>query len=441
MIDTYVEFIIFLDNLYFKKYKKLIILDEIWKRRNSISEFLIYLESTGLLSSKENREWLKNYGIERKANLEIEIEKFINAKNNLALECYQLNNTIDFLSRSNREIHHKKELFYSFDLLSKWMNEYGLKVREKLDIVLKIFKMNSIALEHRTFRECELVNGTKIETFGDIKDVCRIMKLMNNGEVKKIEKKNVKEWTKEEKNTMNQVKKMDETYYRSYQKCILVSNIIINKYLIKENSFNKVDIKFLKLYLGYTDIDKSVINYFLEKLNKELNEREKKEVLKNSDKAKDPKFAEIKGEKKYLNDKEYKILKREVDFYFKKVQNQEELDLNYEQILSIARNFLAVGYGIDDAMFFAKYANIIEKEKKENTLADYVSMYEKLLFYKNMGVDIFDELNDMKECIENMMICDNKSYITWKNILEETMEQVREKLKYKDEYERQLLKK
>ena len=334
-----------------------------------------------------------------------------------------------FFLLTDEDIPENNQIFLDFETLSKELLKSNLRRKEKIDVLMVAVETN-----------CKILKQFDYENSGAflIEESQYICQLFNFDDIKggfNEELLGVEFFN----DLLDEV--LNDRFKKDFKECYDTFFRIKEIYSKGISNMTEEDISYvideLKKY-GTTD---ELIEIFKWVWNEKKKKQEKVVQIKPEDSQKEIKLVSNNKEdsKKVLTDKEYKEMVSEVKSTVEEIKNKT-CNLSYEEIIEFGKKLLLTGYCDEyNAMTLMKEAGMKEKEVKENPVLDYISMYNKLRFYEHKEF-IYEELENIEECIKSMMICSDEDYTAYKEMIEEEMLKIREKLFYKDEYERNLIK-
>ena len=340
-----------------------------------------------------------------------------------------------FLLLKDEDIPETDQVYIDFETLSVELEKSNLKRKEKVEVLMQAVKTNCNILKQYDYDKSFAV------VLSENPYACQLLKLSQLLKSSDI---------------------LGKLLYGNEYIDDISDKILDNEY--RNNFKNNYD-NFLGIYERYSkaieNMTEEDIDFVIQKLKEygtidELietfkwvwnNRRKKSENLKevnssNNESNKTRKSITSKNiSKNYINEKEYKKCIKEIKDIVRSIKD-ETCDLSYEEIIEFGKKLMLTGYCDEqNAILLMNQAGLKEKEAKENPVLDYISMYNKLCFYEHKEF-IYDELKNIKDCLLEMMIPnDEEDYTIYKKMIEEEMVKIREKLFYKDEYERNLIRK
>ncbi|MBE6161677.1 MAG: hypothetical protein E7158_05630 [Firmicutes bacterium] len=365
-----------------------------------------------------------------------DFKKILNSVETIPEKILQYKSIIEFLESSDEELVEASKLFFSFEPIIELKN-VSFKEKELYEIFNEVMKKNKMILD-KSKKKVVLLNENNCRILGNFKYVKKILNEYSIEELEEMLKKAKVELQYEELQTVKNIERMFDSIKTHVE--IIKDFFPLQENLKSEDKNNNETVKEIIEFLGMPG---KFADYYIFKYKedlKNLSNEERKEVTKKIIIEPKEKVEKSKQEKKILTDQEYKKMIKEIKDTVKSLKD-ETCDLSYEEIIELGKKLILTGYCDEqNAIVLMNQAGLKEKELKENPVLDYISMYDKLCFYENKEF-IYEELENIRECIQSMMICSDEDYIIYKEMIEEEMIKIREKLFYKDEYERNLIRK
>lgn len=388
-------------------------------------------ENSIALSKLQNEEnFMPVQGQEVGAAEKKEYKKAINAS--LELENQLLYDTIAFLKQDQTLLKEKKCVYVTFNLLVEELKFLNLKKSEIKATLFHIMKRN-IAIS--TFAKADAnVNYTLIMTYDfrtlTLPELRKYLLNKKRNPLLKLNKKQQKEITE------------CKNYCYSILVQVTTAILVLDTFYFSNKECTLSDIE--KVYQGLMsmNIPENICEYIKYQLIKDLKERDKIEKSEQSKEVVKPQTV-TKETKKYLTDQEYKELRKKVkeyfDFYHMKLLKEE---IAYEEIMECAKNAHLLGIEDSTIELFFRKAGLKEKQNiydlETQSIAYYISVFDKLQFYsEKLGISTL--LKDLNECLQNMMITNQKNYIEFKQLFEEYLSELPD-LKEDYKYELSLIK-
>lgn len=187
-------------------------------------------------------------------------------------------------------------------------------------------------------------------------------------------------------------------------------------FLEKRDSFDEEDLPIILDSLKKMGLDSETLILIEKRLRKEMTRR----IEKSKEETK-VEYAPLKSEKRYLTEKEYKTILKEIKKYFNPYHGKVLQEMDYETMLYIARLMYEIDleeYIIQN--FIRKVMMTLTEEK--NVISEYLRMYDCLSYYFTE-----EELTDIDAYFKEIFICDDNDYVIWK----EEIEKILHTLKYK----------
>lgn len=218
---------------------------------------------------------------------------------------------------------------------------------------------------------------------------------------------------------------------------IIKNNRSINDHYLKiKDSYTETDIKIIIDTLKNMGVIESILEATKIVLAKKIQKRQNSQKIitfNNFNSSKDEQSS-----KKYLSDKEYKNIKKELSTYYDLYKSKLRRSLSYEEMIYCVNLLVQLGESKDAINLF-----IMNAEKvciSDNPITRYLQYYDKLKYYSK--VIISDEnMAEMDEYFKEIFICDDEDYLFWKNNLASILSSEINHLPLSAEYEIELSKK
>lgn len=204
----------------------------------------------------------------------------------------------------------------------------------------------------------------------------------------------------------------------------------------KRNQYEKEDIN--KVYESLLDlgVDSRLCNAIREVLQRNLEKRQKQEAKENIlSQKRIITRPEIK--QKYLSEKEYKTLRKEIAFYFDLYTAMPTKDLSIDEILYCASLLFKIGAEDCDVRALydrSSYTKKLLKRAQEQPITTYLQVYQQLKFYEE-GLQIEERLSSLEDDFKNTFLADSSDYSILKEIIAIDLVELLEKIPTDYEYE------
>ena len=333
------------------------------------------------------------------------------------------------LDKGNGDLHN--DIFVGFKILSSYLLSSSLNSKEQLFIIMNILEKNISAgiltkkPEQSTIIDPTLVNYDFKYLTKDqfIKIACdkRFNMVLNSTNDDKLSEK--------QKNQKRELKEALEScsIQTNLGKIIENHKKIKEKFLDKTKNYTYEDLEQIIEALKELELDDKLCTKFKWILERKLN------------KEKEPKYKKVeyiqnKQENKYLTDKEYKSIKKELRNYFDFYHMQKIRSLTEEEILYCTKQLLKIGENKDVIRLFLMIMNRDNEEEKIsiNPITKYLKNYEKIKYYEDK-LNINEEMKTLEFCFKEIFITDD--YSDWKKLIEEELNKVLSKISDSYEYE------
>lgn len=319
------------------------------------------------------------------------------------------------------------EVFVDFDILSLYMVQAKLTVKEVEKIILT-FCLKNIAtgiceIESNAFDPKEIDNYPfKTATPEEIH------KLIHEDRYRLLLSKEKEERTPKENALIEELEAYtlshpsDVSYYKE------IHHLINKHYLTKVDTYTKEDLdifieqlKKLKLSDLYLSL---LYNYLLSKIDKR----------KNTNIIETTPPASIKPHKIELSRKEVNTLYRELSIYYDIEQGEPKRYLNIKEIIYCLSIMYKLNFNEESILKFLKNTEKYNRQQKVNPIAQYIELYNKLIYYKDR-LGLSEDLTNIESIIEDMFIVNDEDYVEWKMLLADELAKVLRKISNNYEYE------
>jgi len=205
--------------------------------------------------------------------------------------------------------------------------------------------------------------------------------------------------------------------------------------IYKENTYDESDIDELIEALRMIEASDKLCLIMRRCLERNLEKRRKKEQEKFSKDKTENVSKKVIQEKHYINDSEYRKLKKQVLEFYDLHTGELKKDLSYEETLNIASIMIKLDYDKQEVYAFLMRA-LKEQETEANPIASFIHDYNKYIYY--LGEE---SLLDILEYLKEMMIVNDEDYAYWKSGVEEAISELNKQIPHKVDYEYELAKK
>lgn len=322
-------------------------------------------------------------------------------------------------------------IFNNLSILSPILTEGGFTKEENYDIIL-FFLEKSFSIQMKYESSYHVVDAEQVLAYPfqsmskeEIKDLFR------KSEIYRILEKRPK--NEKEERLMNEFfDHVDEFIITplefEYQKQL------IEKLSKKNGVDTQEELDQIRFYLSKLGLPEECSQILMEVATKKFYRRQNKA---NEIQANVPlKHYVYKGKdtKVYLNDEQYKALKKKLKAVYDPYDRQFKKALAYEELLETASIMIKLGYSKDEVYTLFRFG--MHGVKKEASILTFVEDYEKYLYYLEQ-----DEVKNALEYLKEMMISTDDDYAFWKSAFIEEVEKLEMQIPLKYDYEYQLAKK
>ncbi len=210
------------------------------------------------------------------------------------------------------------------------------------------------------------------------------------------------------------------------------ANMILNKYFTDmKDEYTLEDIEIVAQKLSELKVSKLIVESVRRVMEKRYKKRKNKEALSTPIKYTSFKMPE----KKYLTDAEYKILLKKIKEVYDIYNVKLKKELTEEEMMEVVSAMVKIGYDESQVNRFVKLARE-SFEIAEIEIKKFIENYDRYLYY--LGEE---EIKVLLDYLEQMMITSDEEYSIWKEAFLEELDKINEKIKYKQGYEYQKVKK
>lgn len=306
--------------------------------------------------------------------------------------------------------HYKDDVITDdFKDLSDCLVESPLKKNERFDIVMMLIKRNIDNNLTTDDRNILILDGPMLSKSGISLEI--LDKLVKKNKLNTImNEMSEEELTAEEKEIKEKIfsiaKDTDLSIGEKYAKN---HKILEQLYFNNIDGYDSEDIKSIILALKNISISDEICDDIEYILNRNLTRRVKKQKREVTVHFSD---SNKKESKKYISDKEYKEIKKELKKYIDLYTMMPTRDLSEEEVMYCANLLLKIGTeeNLVKTLFFRseKTANI-----KGNPIGTYNKIYDKLKFYED-GLLLQESMAVVNDYIREVFISTDDDYYFWK---------------------------
>ena len=324
----------------------------------------------------------------------------------------------------------KCEIFFQFYYLSGLLEKSNLNAKECATIIFMMIKRNLDAciLENDSY----FVNIESIEKFH--------FKTMTPEEVYHficdigMEKLNLAaENNPELQEKVDELVAFAEKYAHDFGDFRENNSIICKNYFEKIDSFDENDIELILLALKKLSVSSKLLKYVEISLNKDYQKRKNNTEKKAFCWKKEEKVTNL------LSDKEYKLLRKELESYYRVYQNELVRDINYSDMIYCLS--LMYKLGIEEAnidQFLLKYR--LTSTSIKDPIQWFVFFYEKLLYHQK-DVRVMTSFQQLLEYMSDIFVVDDEEYLYVKEEMRKEESKIENLLVDNFEYEKIVAKK
>ena len=357
------------------------------------------------------------------------VKKINKARDYLDHETTLIKNIVRILSTKEDEWNIHTDTFVGFSILSKYLQEADLNIKEQLTVLTTILEKNIAAkildkkIDNATIIDPTLVNyDFKYLTKNQfIKIACdkRFNLVLNSISDDKLSEKQ-----------RNQKRELEEaisscTVKANLEDIVESHKVIKEHFLDKKDNYTHADLEETILSLKKLEVDEELCDRFKYVLERKLN-KQKQEYKK-------AEYVQEQKKNNYLTDKEYKNIRKELRNYFDFYHMKKIRPLTEDEILYCTNLLLKLDENKDVIRQFFMIMNRDKEEQKIiNPITKYLTNCEKLKYYEDK-LDIKEELKTLEYCFKEIFITND--YADWKKMIEEELNEVLLKTSNNYDYE------
>lgn len=300
------------------------------------------------------------------------------------------------------------EIFNEFAILSKKLEAAPLYSSEKVTILFTFLERNIashiLEAETKAFDQ-KAINDYKFKTMTS-EEAYELIRSEKYGYL--LNSPN-EELSKEDLLIKEDILTFTESHIFDLTDIVNNHQNIFDHYLNKKDDYTKDDINIILNTLKSMKVSEIIVEYVRIILNRKLEKRLKAQtkivIKKEVSPVNSPKT------KKYLSDKEYKTIKKELASYYDLYNSKLIRPLSYEEMIYCVNLLIKLGESKDTINLFVMNAE--KSILSTNPITKYLQYYEKLKYYSEITGD-FDTLAEIEEYFKEIFICNDTDYVFWK---------------------------
>ncbi len=306
------------------------------------------------------------------------------------------------------------EIYIQFNYLSEMLEESPLNAKGKFAILVRLLEKNLST--NITHQDAKCFDIQQIDNY-EFKYMTRdeFLEFVRTDEYGRLKNKEESELTEDEKNRLEEFKTYSDLYPLDIAPVINAHKLIKEHYFDKLDSFTREDIEIFLDNLRSFELSENLIMIFRNLLVRELEKREKREVVVSySQESKQNKL-----EESTISRREYNLVERELRQYF------DLTTMSVVSPLTLDLQIYCVGLMIKLGISEDKIKEILRIMNKDgysydNPITMFVALYEKLEYYKDVE-GIKEAIETMLGAMQEIMIVDDYEYEDWKEFLGEEL--------------------
>lgn len=339
-------------------------------------------------------------------------------------------NIVKILMTDIKDYGKEKTIFMDFKILSKLLADSNLNNREKLSILIEFVEKN-ISTGILEDAQMESVDILDLDRKKLKLTVNERFNLQDANYVNDLLRKSKQELTEREieiKEELEKNKKIS-TESKNMSKIIINSRMIKDHLIDKGTSYITDDIKEVVIAFKNLNVTEDICNCVKYILEKDLEKRITKESAK---KTVYDLYIPQEHSKKYLTDKEYRQIKKELRNYFDFYNMKPVRELSQEEIMYCASLALKLNINKDTVRLFFI---IMEKQyNNDNPIAQFIQNYNKIKYYEEK-FELEESVDIINEAIKECFIASAEDYKVWKEMIKLELDEINKKMPKNYEYE------
>lgn len=357
-----------------------------------------------------------------------------------------LNRIIEGLLMTKEEYIKNNIVMDNFKLLSKTLLQSPLNNKESLDIILYFIKRNQ---EMGIFKQdipCKVIQYDKLLKNGLSNEEINYLK--NDGIMDTIIYSDSSELSSKDlkyKKILEKIINDDGNTNDIGEQFDLVEKHLINK----SDSYTIDDIDKVISAFSELEVDKDLCarikylltqeleirNYRAKKATntKTINDKNHKPDSKNNNSIK-----KDNEESKYVSDKEYKEIRKQIKEHFNIHTGELYHSLTEDETIHLAYQLLRIGQDEDIVRTLFRRAEILQ-ESLDNPIAKYNQLYSRMNYYSN-NPRVYDSMQLLEQYFSEIFISNSEDYMFWKENINQEMNNIQYALPGTYDYEISLAK-
>lgn len=317
--------------------------------------------------------------------------------------------------------------FNDFRILSSYLELSDLGEKEKLDIILFLINKNmhtGILEENVLTINQDALLKHKYQTLKE-KD---INDLVYNGKLSDLMTAPDKELSPLERLQRTELEVVMSSIKTEVNEDAKSQFDIYNILVVNRSSLTKESLEIVLNSMKSIEISDKLIEAFRIILSIEIEKRVKKESVV---KTITPKVQKVVSSKKYLSEKEYSVIRKEIYTYYNLYKGVLTRDITFDEAIYCASLMIKLGLLKEEIEKFFEAFRMSSLNKNAVLETYYLDNQERLEFYYEE-----DELKDIKDAYQELISSDNEEdYDFWKQEITRMQEELEAKINKKYDYE------
>lgn len=389
----------------------------------SIQKFIIYLEEkehkiqTQIQNDYSNR--LKQHSpyiidiseLQKIAENELVIDY---SSNGMANEMYTIAEILNVLKIPRNEWKNYRRIFMDFDEISILLEESGLKIQEKLDVICYLIEKNldiyndySVVLDYNDLKQIKIKGMSQIE-FKDF---------LSGKEFDNFLKTDIEKLTEEELQFRERLTEKMRTK-KEENHAVIVQEAIKRHFIDKRNTYDENDLAITLKSFRIIGISQDICVTFAYSLRKEMKKRNKATM-------KEPEVkTTLKKEEKTISQREYNRIFREIQGLYD-IQNHKVIKpLSLEEIIYLVSLLHKIKVQESEIIKCIRMINKAGYSIYENPLAQFTAYYSKMLQCSE-NKEVNDALNSIIDYMKELFVPESqRDYSFWKTEIAEELKNI-----------------
>ena len=301
------------------------------------------------------------------------------------------------------------EIYIQFDYLSDMLEESSLNARGMFSILVRLLEKNlSTNITHQDARCFDIQQIDSYEFKYMTRD--EFLEFVRTDEYGRLKNKEEAELTEDEKKRLEEFNTYSDLYPLDIAPVINSHKLIKEHYFDKLDSFTMEDIEIFLEQLRSFKLSKNLIEIFRNLLTREVEKRQKKEVVASVVEVKT-----VVETKPTMSRKQYNLVERELRKYFDLTTMEVVGPLTLDLQIYCVGLMLKLGISEDKIREILKIMNK-DGYSYDNPISMFVALQEKLEYYKDVE-GVSEAIKTMVGVMTELTFGTDVDYEEWKEFL------------------------